>query len=367
MPLPPDGAGRYNVPMTTSLGKKLLDWYDKNKRTLPWRERPSPYATFISEFMLQQTRVETVIPYYDRWMARFPTFATLAAGDREEVLRLWEGLGYYRRAHNLHQAAQIIVTAYGSELPRDIRALQELPGIGCYTAAAITAIGFNQPAVALDGNLRRVLARLIDLELPARSIEGERALLAFGYRNLPEGHSSTFNQSLMDLGSLICTAKAPVCEQCPLQSECLARAHGTIFERPVKIPRKPIPRVEAAAGVLKQNGRVLIGRRPEGKLLGGLWEFPGGKPEPGEDLQAALRREWMEELGVAAVVGAKIGTYQHTYTHFHVTVHAFNCELVSGAPAALEHSELTWAGVEELGDYPMGKVDRAISNTLQQK
>ncbi|MBN2554809.1 MAG: A/G-specific adenine glycosylase [Anaerolineales bacterium] len=367
MPLPPGGAGRYNVPMTTSLAQKLLDWYEKHQRALPWRERPSPYATLISEYMLQQTRVETVIPYFERWMVRFPAFAALAAAEREEVLRLWEGLGYYRRAHNLHQAAQIVVEAYGGELPGDIQTLQGLPGIGRYTAAAIAAIGFNQPAVALDGNLRRVLARLMDLELPARSVEGERALLAFGQRNLPEGSSSSFNQSLMDLGSLVCIAKVPVCENCPLQSECLARAHGTIIERPVKMPRKPIPRVEAAAGVLKENGRVLIGRRPEGKLLGGLWEFPGGKPEPGEGLPAALRREWMEELGVAAEVGAKIGTYQHAYTHFHVTVYAFACELVSGEPAPLEHSELAWASVEELGNYPMGKVDRAISNTLQQK
>ena len=315
--------------------------------------------------MLQQTRVETALSYYDRWMARFPTLESLAAAQREDVLQLWEGLGYYRRAHNLHATAQVLIEEYGGRIPDDHAILQTLPGIGRYTAAAIAAFAFNQDALALDGNLRRVLARLLDMNMPARSHEGEQALLAFGEFHLPTGRASDFNQALMDLGAAVCTPKSPACGMCPLREMCASYTAGTVEERPVKQARKAIPRVEAAAGVLRVDGRVFIGRRPEGKLLGGLWEYPGGKPEEGEPLPEALKREWMEELGAGIRVGEKLGAYEHTYSHFHVTVHAFFCELVDGEPAALEHSELAWPPIKDLDSYPMGKVDRAISNDLK--
>jgi len=348
----------------TSLSRTLLDWYQRNMRPLPWRLNPSPYATLVSEFMLQQTRVEAMLPYYERWMERFPTLESLAAATREDVLQLWEGLGYYRRAHNLHRTAQDLVKNHEGRFPEEPEELQKLPGIGRYTAAAIAAFAFHRDQLTLDGNLRRVLARLMDLDLPVRSKEGEQELIAFGVKHLPLGKASPFNQALMDLGTAVCTPRNPACVECPLREECAARALGTVTERPVRKGRKAIPHFIAAAGVFCIDGRVLLGRRPEDKLLGGLWEYPGGKVETGENLRSALAREWMEELGVPIQVGEPVGVFNHTYSHFHVTVHAFTCEVIEGEPAALDHSEITYAALEDLGAYPMGKVDRAISDAI---
>jgi A/G-specific adenine glycosylase len=350
--------------MVTTVSQSLLAWYAKHARDLPWRRQRDPYAVWVSEVMLQQTRVETVIPYYSRWMDRFPTVEVLAAASRDEVLGIWEGLGYYRRAHNLHQTAHILVNEYGGKLPREVDKLRSLPGIGPYTAAAIAAIAFNCDVVALDGNLRRVISRLIDLPIDPRSSEGKRQLHSWALGTLPAGQSSTFNQALMDLGATVCVPRIPDCLVCPLARFCLAFQHGVQHERPVRAQRRPIPHITAAAAVLRRGEQVFIGRRPEGVLLGGLWEFPGGRLEPGESLQACLRREIGEELSVEVEVGAKLGAFKHTYTHFHVTVHAFECELKGEEPQALEHSEVRWVHPERLREYPMGKVDRAIARTI---
>ena len=350
--------------MVSTTAKSLLAWYAKHARDLPWRGQQDPYAVWVSEVMLQQTRVETVIPYYSRWMERFPTVEALAVASRDEVLGMWEGLGYYRRAHHLHQAAHVIVAEYGGKLPDEVDKLRDLPGIGAYTAAAIVAIAFNRDVVALDGNLRRVLSRLVDLTIDPRSPEGERQLLSWALGELPSGQSSIFNQALMDLGATVCVPRIPDCARCPLAQFCLAFQRGVQDDRPVRTQRRPIPHITAAAAVLRRGKQVLIGRRPEGGLLGGLWEFPGGRLESGESLEACLRREIGEELSIEVEVGAKLGTFNHTYTHFHVTVHAFECELGEEEPRALEHSEVQWVSLENLEDYPMGKVDRAIARTI---
>jgi A/G-specific adenine glycosylase len=355
---------RYNLPMVSTVDQSLLAWYAEHARDLPWRRQRDPYAVWVSEVMLQQTRVETVIPYYLRWMDRFPTVEVLAAASRDEVLGVWEGLGYYRRAHNLHHAARILVAEYGGELPSEVDKLRCLPGIGPYTSAAIAAIAFNRDVVALDGNLRRVISRLIDLPIDPRSQEGERQLRSWALGALPLGHSSVFNQALMDLGATVCVPRIPDCPSCPLAQFCLAFQRGVQDERPVRNPRRPTPHITAAAAVLRRGEQVFIGRRPEGMLLGGLWEFPGGRLEQEESLDACLRREINEELGAVIEVGATLGAFNHTYTHFRVTVHAFECELKEGEPQALEHSEFRWVYPECLREYPMGKIDRAIARTI---
>ncbi len=314
--------------------------------------------------MLQQTRVETVIPYFLRWMESFPTIGALAAAEREQVLAHWEGLGYYRRAHALHEAAQVVIRAHDSRLPDDPVELERLPGIGRYTAAAIAAIAFDVDAIALDGNLRRVLSRLIDLELDPRSAHGEAKLLEAGQSFLPEGESAAFNQAMMDLGALICRPIDPSCAACPVAGFCLARQRGTQALRPLKRARTPIPHHQVAAAVLRRNGKVLIGRRPQGVLLGGLWEFPGGKSDEEESLEACIRREIKEELGIAIEPRAQIGVYGHAYTHFRITVVAFECEVIRGEPQAMEHDEILWVEVGRLEAYPMGKVDRSIAQDL---
>jgi A/G-specific adenine glycosylase len=350
--------------MTHPATQALLAWYADNARDLPWRKGRDPYAIWVAEIMLQQTRVETVIPYYKRWMKRFPKVEDLAEASTDDVLLHWEGLGYYRRAHHLYKAATEVVSRYEGQVPRTMKALLSLPGIGDYTAAAIAALAFDVDAVALDGNLRRVFARLLDLEIDPRQPEGKRRIRAWAEDLLPTGQASAFNQGLMDLGAMVCLPGAPHCALCPLSTWCLAYEHGTQPYRPVKKPKQAIPHYYAAAGVIILDDKVLIGRRPEDKLLGGLWEFPGGKQDPDEDLRQCLRRELEEELAVVVDVGASLGKFVHTYTHFHITVHAFFTEIITGEPRALDHTELAWVDPADLVKYPMGKIDRAIARQI---
>ena len=353
--------------MSAELAQSLLTWYGENARSLPWRDHPDPYAIWVSEIMLQQTRVDTVSPYFERWMNRFPDIASLAAAPLQDVLVLWEGLGYYSRARNLHRAAQIAAVEYGGELPRNLNELRSLPGIGRYTAAAIASMAFGIDAAALDGNIRRVLARVFDVKEPARSAESEKRLWALAEANLPAGQAGDYNQALMDLGALVCTPKSPDCKLCPLAEFCLARQSEVQEERPVRTPRPKLPHHTVAAAVIQRDGTVLIAQRPPEGLLGGLWEFPGGKLEEGESLAQALQREICEELQAEIAVGEPFGVYNHAFTHFRITLHAFCCILLNGDPYPVEASEIRWVRPEELPGYPMGKVDRQIATRLAGK
>jgi len=351
--------------MNPEIARRLLDWYARHARSLPWRvAEPDPYAVWVSEAMLQQTRVETVISYYERWMTRFPTLAALAAASEQDVLQVWEGLGYYSRARNLQRAARQVMADFDGRLPASRAELEKLPGVGRYTAGAVASIAFGQDEPALDGNIRRVYARLFNLDIPARSPEGEKRLWALAAEHLPPGLAGDFNQALMDLGATVCTPRNPSCLLCPLSELCQARQLGVQDERPILTARAPIPHYTVTAAVLQRNGSVLIARRPSRGLLGGLWEFPGGKLEPGESLPQGLAREIREELGTEIEVGQPVGVYQHAFTHFRITLHAFHCILVGGEPQPLEASELRWVPPAELGQFPMGKVDREISKEL---
>ncbi|RME08232.1 MAG: NUDIX domain-containing protein [Anaerolineae bacterium] len=251
-------------------------------------------------------------------------------------------------------------------MPRTETALRALPGIGEYTAAAIAALAFGADTVALDGNLRRVLARVFDVRLPARSAEGERRLRSLAQAHLPPGRAADFNQALMDLGASICTPRRPACARCPLADLCRARELGVQEARPVRRARPATPHYVVTAAIIQREGRVLLGQRPPQGLLGGLWEFPGGKQQPGESLTTCLRREIDEELGLKIQVGDRLGSFRHAYTHFRVTLHAFFCQAEENAsPQRRAHARLTWARLEELDKYPMGKLDRMISAALQ--
>jgi A/G-specific adenine glycosylase len=344
----------------------LLNWYEDNARRLPWRGRSSAYVIWVSEIMLQQTRVETVIPYFKRWMQRFPTLESLAAASQQEVLAVWEGLGYYSRARNLHRAAQIVVEQHEGKVPDNIQMLRKLPGIGRYTAAAITSIAFGKDEPTLDGNIRRVLARIFNVSEDARSTKGERILWDLAAANMPSGRAGDYNQALMDLGSMICTPRSPACADCPISSECQAYHLGVQEQRPVMASKPAVPHYQVTAAIISENGQVLIARRPPHGLLGGLWEFPGGKQQDGEDLPSCLRREIMEELDAKIEVGELFGVYKHAFTHFSITLHAFCCWLVEGEPQPIQAAELCWVERSELKDYPMGKVDRQIAHKLQQ-
>jgi A/G-specific adenine glycosylase len=342
----------------------LLAWYRQNGRILPWRGHPDPYAVWVSEIMLQQTQVETVIPYFEKWMRLFPSMAELAAAPERAVLNAWEGLGYYSRARNLHKAAKIVVAEYGGQLPADVEALRRLPGIGRYTAGAIASLCFGRDEPALDGNLKRVLARLFNVTEPVDAPTGEKLLWQLAADNLPPGQAGDYNQALMDLGALVCTPISPNCAACPVSAFCRAYRNGTQAERPVRAARPPQPHYTVTAAVIRRNGKVLLAQRPQNGLLGGLWEFPGGKQEPGESLAECLAREIREELGAEVEVRETIGEFRHAYTHFKITLHAFECRLLDGEPRPVEAQDVRWVELSGLGDFPMGKVDRQIALQL---
>lgn len=350
----------------SNLQSRLLNWYAANARDLPWRKTRDPYRVWISEIMLQQTQVEAVIPYYRRWLKRFPNVKALAEAPLKDVLATWEGLGYYSRARNLHKAAQKIVAEHNGRLPKTVEGLRQLPGIGRYTAGAIASIAFNVGAAVLDGNVKRVLARAFNLADDVKSPAGEKKLWALAESLVPPGNAGDYNQAVMDLGATICRPQNPTCLLCPLLGLCEAQKLDLQNERPVTKKKPPTPHYDVAAGIIRRrkNGRVLIAQRPADKLLGGLWEFPGGKVEPGESLPDCLRREIQEELGIEIEVGEQTMTLKHAYTHFKITLHVFEAKWVSGKARALEVADFKWALPRELAAYPMGKTDRAIATFI---
>ena len=348
------------------LSSKLLAWYHANKRTLPWRGHASAYAVWVSEIMLQQTRVEAVIPYFEKWMRLFPTVQALANASEQEVLNAWEGLGYYSRARNLHKAAKIVVDRYKGEIPRDLDELRQLPGIGRYTLGAIPSIRFGMDVSALDGNIKRVYARIFDIEIPVDTPAGEKILWELADKNLPKGHAGDYNQALMDLGATICVPKNPRCLICPVMKLCKARQNGTQNQRPVKTPKKDVPHYVHAAAVIIQRNKVLLAQRPLEGLLGGMWEFPNGRVDgdPAAELPKALKAGYKLGLRVKRGSGTRkkefLGIVEHGYSHFSVSVHVFPCELIS----MLKETNLRWVSLNNLQEYPMGKIDRQIATMI---
>ena len=343
------------------LSSKLLAWYHANKRSLPWRGHPSAYAVWVSEIMLQQTRVETVIPYFEAWMRLFPDVRALAQASEHDVLNAWEGLGYYSRARNLHRAAKLVVDQYHGEIPRDLNELRKLPGIGRYTLGAIASIAFGMDVSALDGNIKRVYARIFDIEEPVDSTAGEKLLWELADKYLPKGHAGDYNQALMDLGATICLPKNPRCLICPVMKLCKARQNGTQDQRPVMTPKKEVPHYVNAAGVIIEKRRVLLAQRPSQGLLGGMWEFPNGRVngDPLKGLSKALKTQY--DLSLRVKRGQEsLGMVQHGYSHFSVTVHVFPCELISRPTG----TNLKWVPLKELENYPMGRIDRQIANMI---
>lgn len=314
--------------------------------------------------MLQQTRVETVIPYFERFVRRFPNLKSLAKAEQSEVLALWEGLGYYTRARNLHKAARLVMEKFNGSLPAAVTQLSTLPGIGRYTAGAIASIAFDQSEPALDANIKRIYSRVLALEEPLGSTVSERKLWSFARQICPQQEAGDFNQALMDLGASICTPLQPRCGQCPLQNFCLAFQYGKQSQIPLLRKKPAVPHFTVTAAVIRQNDRLLIQQRPQSGLLAGLWEFPGGKLEPSDqNLPGCLQREILEEIGVRIRVEEPFGVFKHAYTHFRITLHAFLCHLEEDNRVT-ESPTLLWVKPSQLNDFAMGKVDREIARRL---
>jgi A/G-specific adenine glycosylase len=346
--------------------ERSLDWFARNARDLHWRRERCPYRVWVAEVMLQQTRVETVSSYYERFLARFPTIHVLAAAPLEAVLKVWEGLGYYARARNLHAAARQVVAARGGRLPDTFDGLLALPGVGRYIAGAVASIAFGRDVPAVDGNVRRVLCRVFGIREDVTRSAVQRELERLAADLLPPGRAGAFNEALMELGATVCTPRSPRCDRCPLRDLCLAHADGDAEALPVRRPRKRVPHYDVAAAVtVRDDGRVLVAQRNAGDMLGGLWEFPGGKRERGETLPECLAREMREEMDVEVGVGELLLVVEHAYTHFRITLHAFRCRLLSGEPCCLDCAAFRWATPAGLDALPMSVVDRKVARAFQ--
>lgn len=340
---------------------RLLAWYEKNKRALPWRrDARDPYRVWISEIMLQQTQVATVIPYYARFLARFPNVPSLANAKLDDVLKAWEGAGYYARARNLHRTAKQIVTQFGGKLPSTVDELLTLPGIGRYTAGAIASIAFRRDAPVLDGNVVRVLCRFLRITSAPKAGKTQKKLWKLVDTLLPPGRACDFNQGMMELGATICAPRNPHCAICPLNRNCAARRLGIQEKLPTKPKKKALPHHEVAVGVIWKRSKLLIARRPAEKLLGGLWEFPGGHQENDESLPACVRREVREELGIRVKVEGEFAAVAHAYSHFRITLHAFHCGWVSGRPRAIGCTAWKWVAPSELSRYAFPSANRKL-------
>lgn len=347
------------------LRRSLLVWYQQAGRDLPWRRSRDPYAIWVSEIMLQQTQVATVLPYYERWLDRFPTLEALADADQQAVLKAWEGLGYYARARNLHKAAQIVVRDRGGKLPRTLAEIQQLPGIGRTTAGGILSATDNLPISILDGNVKRVLSRLSALRVPPKNAIA--FLWELSDALVDPLQPRDFNQAIMDLGAILCRRRQPTCEVCPWQKACLAYNKGIQSQLPMTEQSSPLPHKRIAVAVIRNDqGEILIDRRLEEGLLGGLWEFPGGKIEADETIEDCIRREILEEIGLAIAVEEHLITLDHAYTHFRITLIAHFCRYLGGVPQAIECQEVRWVKVEELEQFPFPKANSKIIEAIKQ-
>jgi len=349
-----------------SLRHTLLSWYGQFGRDLPWRQSRDPYSLWVSEVMLQQTQVKTVMPYYERWLNLFPTIEGLAIAEQQQVLKAWEGLGYYARARNLHRAAQVIVSHHDGVFPDRLVDVIQLPGIGRTTAGGILSAAFNQPVAILDGNVKRVLARLVALQMPPNRALAD--LWQLSEVLLDQQQPRDFNQAIMDLGATVCTPHQPLCPICPWKEHCQAYNQGIQAKLPMSETRAPLPHKSIGVAVIwNDRGQILIDRRRQEGLLGGLWEFPGGKVEAGETIEACIQREIREELGIEIAVGDRLIVVDHAYSHFRVTLNVHHCRYISGEPQAIECDEVRWVTLADIDRYPFPKANVQIIDALRTK
>ncbi|MCH8566821.1 MAG: A/G-specific adenine glycosylase [Balneolales bacterium] len=348
-----------------NFSKPLVNWYQENKRDLPWRRTSDPYLIWVSEIMLQQTRVDQAIPYYHRFTERFPDIDSLARAERQELLRVWEGLGYYSRARNLQDAAKTVVSKHEAKFPETYDEIIALKGIGPYTAAAISSIAFGLPHAVVDGNVIRVISRFFGIDKDVSQSAVKNEIQEIADELLLRESPSDFNQAMMELGATVCSPKNPKCGECPVQDGCLAFKTLQTDSIPYKAPKKKVPHHHIAVGVCENDkGEILIALRPEDKMLGGLWEFPGGKKETGETIEQTLVREFYEETGLKITPKQKITEIRHAYSHFKITLHAWICNVDEGILKPKASKEIRWIHPSELHTYPFPKANRKLTELL---
>ncbi len=347
------------------VARRLLAWFDRHQRPLPWRRDRDPYRIWVSEVMLQQTQVATVVPYFERFVRAFPTVADLAAADEQDVLRHWEGLGYYRRARDLHRAAKQLVAGHGGAVPADAAALAGLPGLGRYTCNAVLSQAFDLRLPILEANSQRVLSRLFGRADDPRQGPARRWLWQAAADLLPARRAGAFNQALMELGALVCTPAAPRCAECPLAADCAARREGRQEEIPARAPAPATTFVQEAAVVVRRGAKVLLAQRPAGaSRWAGLWEFPHGPLRDGETHEAAAGRLVAELTGLKTRPGPELLTVRHGITRYHVTLVCFEAEYVAGQFASPFYARALWLAPAALAAYPVSSPQRRLARAL---
>ena len=335
--------------MEASLAERLVDWYREHRRDLPFRRTRDPYAILVAEVLLQRTRMASGLPYYERFMARFPTVKELASAREEDVLKAWEGLGFYGRARNLHRTAQAVSAGHRGEVPKQFSELRALPGIGDYTAGAVASIAFEEPVPAVDGNAIRVLARVFRLAGDLRRGHGRQRLMTIAASLVPASEPGEYNQALMELGATVCRPRAPRCPACPLRTVCGAYISGSTEQYPEVSPRPRLPIVRVAFALAVRDGHVLLVRRPPRGLLAGLWALPGVELPPKGSKTAALRKVLIG-LGLSVRLDEVAGPVEHTFSHRRWVGLVYRVT-VEGSVRLPESA--TWAGAEDLRRLPL--------------
>lgn len=348
------------------IGSNLLNWYEAIKRDLPWRRTRDPYAIWVSEVMLQQTRVETVIPYWNRFLDLFPTIEVLAEAPEADVLKAWEGLGYYSRGRNLQKGAQVVKEKYNGIVPDQLDEMLSLPGVGPYTAGAVLSIAYDRDVPAVDGNVFRVLSRIFLIDEDIMKPKTRKTFEQLAEFLIPEGRAASFNQALMELGATICIPKNPRCATCPVQAQCRAYEEGVQEDFPVKEKKKPPRPVDMTAAIVRDGDRILIRRRPDKGLLASLWEFPGGEKIDGETLEESLAIHLRDGLGITVKAESLFAQVEHTFSHLQWDMRVYECALVSGT--VRETEDIRWVAISDLEQFAFpvahSKVVKALSGLL---
>lgn len=346
--------------------ENLVGWFQKNQRDLPWRKTYDPYQVWISEIMLQQTQVVTALPYFDRWMKKLPDVRAVASATEESLLKLWEGLGYYSRVRNIQKAARLIMSEHGGSFPSDYDAILRLPGVGNYTAGAISSIAFNQNRPLVDGNVIRVIARLLDFRGNTRLPESIASFWKRASEILPAGRARDFNQGLMELGAMVCKPQNPDCGRCPVQKICSSFRAGTMNDLPHRGEAVRTESIRVAIAVIRKGGKIFIQKRPASGLMPGLWEFPGGKINQKETPERALSREVGEETGLSITNVRPVMRLRHAYTRFRVDLYCFEADYGAGRVKLRAASRGKWVPPETLKNYPFPAANvRLIARILK--
>lgn len=354
---------RTSIPARTvsAIQRALLQWYLDHRRDLPWRRTRDPFAIWVSEVMLQQTQVKTVLPYYERFMATFPTVQHLADATLHAVLKAWEGLGYYSRARNLHRAAGIVASQMNGRLARDWRTFRRLPGVGDYIAAAVLSIAFGRPHAVADGNVKRVLARLLLIDVPVNQASGHKVFQTTAQQLLSHKAPGDHNQAVMELGALICTPRQPACGSCPLKRFCRAAGTDQMDRYPLRLKTDPTPEHRLVCAVVLKNGRLLLTQRPSEGLLGGLWEFPNGPWKNGEPSACACVNMVRSTVGFDVKPLARLTRVRHAYSHFKIQMPVFHCRWQSGRVRLNGPQAFRWVSLEKLTEFPLhGAVQKIV-------